>query len=374
MFGNNQTSALITLKVKGDAAPEANETFTVTLNPQPANAVLDPQKTSASGVILNDDNSAPTDVALSPMTISELAANGTVVGTLSTADPDNGDAFTYSLVGTDERFEVVGNQLKVKNGFKLDFEQAASHQVTVRTTDKAGATLDKIFSIGVLDVASEVTAGSTDNDVFKGGALTDVFFGNLGNDTLYGGAGNDQLKGDAGNDQLFGGLGKDVMTGGAGNDAFVFDAKVDKKTWKVNLDKVMDYNVKDELDLPRQRCLHQARQEGGDRHALQDEQGLLRDRHGQGQERLRGLRRQEEDPLLRRRRQRQRRRLPDRRLRQEAENQDGGDRILRGLGNTSTPRGGAHPARLRGLDDASTPRGGPHARTPARSHPRDGRT
>ena len=65
--------------------------------------------------------------------MSELAANGTVVGTLSTADPDNGEAFTYSLVGMDDRFEVVGNQLKVKNGFKLDFEQAASHQVTVRT-------------------------------------------------------------------------------------------------------------------------------------------------------------------------------------------------------------------------------------------------
>ena len=243
VFGKNDTTKQIIVKVKGDTASEANETFTVTLS-QAANATIDPQRASATGVITNDDNAGPTNLALSQSSVSELAANGTVVGTLSTADPDNGDAFTYSLVGTDERFEVVGNQLKVKNGFKLDFEQAASHQVTVRTTDKAGATLDKIFSIGVLDVASEVTAGSTDNDVFKGGALTDVFFGNLGNDTLYGGAGNDQLKGDAGNDQLFGGLGKDVMTGGAGNDAFVFDAKVDKKNWKVNLDKVMDYNVK----------------------------------------------------------------------------------------------------------------------------------
>ena len=81
------------------------------------------RRASATGVITNDDNAGPTNLALSQSSVSELAANGTVVGTLSTADPDNGDAFTYSLVGTDERFEVVGNQLKVKNGFKLDFEQ-----------------------------------------------------------------------------------------------------------------------------------------------------------------------------------------------------------------------------------------------------------
>jgi len=30
----------------------------------------------------------------------------------------------------------VGNQLVVKNGYKLDYEQATSHQVTVRVTDQ----------------------------------------------------------------------------------------------------------------------------------------------------------------------------------------------------------------------------------------------
>jgi Ca2+-binding RTX toxin-like protein len=73
-----------------------------------------------------------------------------------------------------------------------------------------------------------------------------VLFGNLGNDTLHGGANNDQLKGDAGNDYLFGGAGKDVLYGGTNKDVFVFDAKVDKKNWKLNVDKIMDYKTKDD--------------------------------------------------------------------------------------------------------------------------------
>ena len=56
-------------------------------------------------------------------------------------------------------------------------------------------------------------------------------------------AGNDVLKGDAGNDVLWGGAGKDVLTGGKGKDVFVFDAKFNKKT---NLDKITDFNVKDD--------------------------------------------------------------------------------------------------------------------------------
>ena len=189
-------------------------------------------------------NVAPSNIALTAQTVQELAAADSVVGTFSATDADANETFTYSLVGTDERFEIVGNQLKVKNGFKLDFEQVVAHDIRVRVADKAGASFEKVFSIGVLDMAPEFTAGSFDDDIFKGGASHDTLFGNLGNDAIYGGAGNDVVSGDAGNDRIFGGLGKDVMTGGAGNDTFVFDARVDKKNWKLNVDKVVDYNVK----------------------------------------------------------------------------------------------------------------------------------
>ena len=69
------------------------------------------------------------------------------------------------------------------------------------------------------------TAGSVDNDIFKGGAGTDKLGGGLGDDILWGR------------------IGKDVLTGNAGRDIFVFDTKLNKRT---NLDKIADFNVKDD--------------------------------------------------------------------------------------------------------------------------------
>jgi Ca2+-binding RTX toxin-like protein len=119
----------------------------------------------------------------------------------------------------------VGHQLVVDNGFKLDFEQAKSHLVSVQVTDQGGLSSIQDFVINVGDVTPEFTAGSGFDDVFKGGA---------GKDTLGGGAGNDQI---------WGGGGKDVLTGSVGKDIFVFDTKLNKKT---NLDKIADFNVKDD--------------------------------------------------------------------------------------------------------------------------------
>ena len=45
-------------------------------------------------------NAAPTDIGLAPAAIQENAASGTIVGVLSTVDPDAGDTATYVL--TDE--------------------------------------------------------------------------------------------------------------------------------------------------------------------------------------------------------------------------------------------------------------------------------
>jgi Ca2+-binding RTX toxin-like protein len=160
-----------------------------------------------------------------PGAAAEYAARGTVVGTLTAIDPDTGDSLSFALSKPDDRFEIVGNQLVVKNGYKLDYEQATSHQVTVRVTDQSGATFDKAFTIGVNDVVGEVTAGSVDNDIFKGGAGTDKLGGGLGDDILWGR------------------IGKDVLTGNAGRDIFVFDTKLNKRT---NLDKIADFNVKDD--------------------------------------------------------------------------------------------------------------------------------
>jgi Ca2+-binding RTX toxin-like protein len=166
-------------------------------------------------------NNAPTDISLSTRSVYELSRNGTLVGVLGTADTA-GDEHAYSIVDGDGRFKIVGNQLQVANGLKLDTEQMPVHLVRIRTTDKGGKTFEKAFNVSILDVKREKTSGSKDNDYFRTGQ------------------GSDNLAGGAGNDTLDGGAGHDVMTGGKGKDFFVFRAPLKK-----NVDKI-DFYAKDD--------------------------------------------------------------------------------------------------------------------------------
>ncbi|MFM7581043.1 MAG: hypothetical protein ACKO5Q_29435, partial [Microcystaceae cyanobacterium] len=82
-------------------------------------------------------NNAPVDLALSATTVDENVAANTVIGTLSSTDPDAGDNFTYSLVaGTGDTdnaaFSIVGNQLQINNS--PDFETKNSYSIRVKTT------------------------------------------------------------------------------------------------------------------------------------------------------------------------------------------------------------------------------------------------
>ncbi|MGO4707462.1 hypothetical protein AB4072_16995 [Microvirga sp. 2MCAF38] len=194
---------------------------------------------------VSDVPDAPTDIILSNNAIDELASNGTVVGTISVTED-----FDLTYAFDDERFTIVGNKLIVKNGYKLDYEQARSHALVVHVTGLEGIAFDKTLVVNVNDVNPEFTLGSTANDVFYGGALNDTLSGNLGNDRLFGGAGNDILSGNAGNDTLSGGAGKDTLTGGKyskadpNKDAFLFDFKVTKRDYKQHIDKVKDFQAK----------------------------------------------------------------------------------------------------------------------------------
>jgi Ca2+-binding RTX toxin-like protein len=177
---------------------------------------------------------APTQVNLSGSSVAELAASGELVGILSAVDPNPGDTVTYSL--TDDagglfKLDASGTKVVVADGIKIDFEQAKTHTVTVRATDKAGHFKDQIFTIVVRDISPEVTAGTA------------------GNDKIVGGGGKDRLGGDLGNDTLTGGLGNDTLNGGKGNDVFVFDsmlARTNKLNKQQNLDKIADFSVKDD--------------------------------------------------------------------------------------------------------------------------------
>jgi ELWxxDGT repeat protein len=100
-------------------------------------------------------NNAPTDLALSNSTVTENQATGTLIGNLSTTDPDAGNTFTYSLVtgagSTDNSlFTIVGNQLKTNAVF--DFETQNSYSVRVQTTDQGGLTTEKQLTLAVTNV------------------------------------------------------------------------------------------------------------------------------------------------------------------------------------------------------------------------------
>ena len=93
------------------------------------------------------------------LSVAENAANNTVVGSVNRVDADWGDNATYTLVdNAGGRFAIASGTglITVANGSLLNFESNASHDVTVRVTDAAGATFDKVMTINVTDRGAEV--------------------------------------------------------------------------------------------------------------------------------------------------------------------------------------------------------------------------
>jgi VCBS repeat-containing protein len=104
---------------------------------------------------INAVNDAPNDINLGANSVSENAANGTVVGTATAADPDAGSSFTYQMVDpAGGRFAInaTTGQITVANGSLLDFETATSYTVWIRVTDGSGGTYKEGFVINLTDV------------------------------------------------------------------------------------------------------------------------------------------------------------------------------------------------------------------------------
>ena len=113
------------------------------------------------------ENSTPTDLTLSASSIAENAANGTVVGTATATDPDAGDSFTYTLTdNAGGRFAINSStgEITVADGSLLNFEAAASHNVTIEVTDGAGNTYNEVMSLNLTDVNETPTDLSLSGD------------------------------------------------------------------------------------------------------------------------------------------------------------------------------------------------------------------
>lgn len=165
----------------------------------------------------NPTNQAPTNLTLSNNNIAENQSIGTVIGNLSTTDPDTGNTFTYSLVigtgSTDNTlFTLQNNQLKSKAIF--DYETKNSYSIRFKTTDQGGLSFEKVFTISITDI-NEIIGDNTNNN-------------------LVGTVGNDYIDGKGGNDILNGGIGSDTLIGSKGNDTHIVDSTGDVITENLN--------------------------------------------------------------------------------------------------------------------------------------------
>ncbi|HEY9691836.1 MAG TPA: putative Ig domain-containing protein, partial [Oculatellaceae cyanobacterium] len=101
-------------------------------------------------------NSTPSDISASATSINENVPANSIVGALSTTDPDTGNTFTYSLVtgtgSTDNAsFSIVnGNQLRINSS--PDFESKSTYNIRVRTTDQGGLSYEEALPVTINNV------------------------------------------------------------------------------------------------------------------------------------------------------------------------------------------------------------------------------
>ena len=100
-------------------------------------------------VNVNAVNDAPEAIVLEKNTILENKPDGTVVGALTTTDPDEGDRFSYELArdGSKDNFKINGSNLVTKQSF--DFETASTYTVTIQVTDSGKESFVGTISVKV---------------------------------------------------------------------------------------------------------------------------------------------------------------------------------------------------------------------------------
>ncbi len=114
---------------------ETNPSLDVTIEVDDAAIGSSPDDSQSISITVTNANDAPTDIDLSNQSVTENG-DGAIVGVLTVTDQDLGDVHTWSV--DDTRFEVVGNQLKLKTGQSLDAESEPTVEIDITVTDQAG--------------------------------------------------------------------------------------------------------------------------------------------------------------------------------------------------------------------------------------------
>ncbi len=127
---------------------------------------------------------APIDLFLSSTNIYENQANGPIIGTLFTVDPDGIDHHTYEIIDAQSHGAsfYIRNGNQIATDTNLDYENPPPElDVTVRVTDQSGLSYDKTFDlsldhVGIWKFDSEYQV-NTQTDSYQGEAAISGFYG-----------------------------------------------------------------------------------------------------------------------------------------------------------------------------------------------------
>ena len=144
--------------------------------------------TAVFAIGINDvdefDVTTPTDSDVAANFVNENSVIGTNVGlTGFSADVDASDNVSYSLDDSaGGRFAINSSTGLVTVSGAIDFETAASHNLTVRATSTDGSVATQVFTINVGDVNEAPTATGDDYSVTAGDTLSVATPGVIVND------------------------------------------------------------------------------------------------------------------------------------------------------------------------------------------------
>lgn len=116
-------------------------------------------------------NYAPVKVSLSDTTLMENSQPGTLVGTLSTEDPDTSDSHTYTFVSdTTSDLDKHNNLFQIEDENELILAGRINYSlynklfIQLASTDDQGASVTQSFVIGIIEDTTEHTTGFFTSD------------------------------------------------------------------------------------------------------------------------------------------------------------------------------------------------------------------
>ncbi len=130
-------------------------------------------------------NNVPDDISITNLFVTENAPDNTLIGRLSTIDPDVGDSHTYTLLDDAQgRFKIVGDELQVADTSQLDFESDPDLDILVESTDSGGLSVEKTFTVNLIDDRDFDVTGTQGDDLINSGIGGEVITGLGGKDTF----------------------------------------------------------------------------------------------------------------------------------------------------------------------------------------------